>query len=71
MENISHDKLKETSYTGEKKSFVVERLIPAGHAEQKCNHTFIVLLKTSIHPHTSHKGERKKMMEWITGMLII
>lgn len=58
MENISHDELKETSYTGGQKSFVVKRLIPAGQAQQKYNNTFIVLLKTSIHPHTSHKWER-------------
>lgn len=59
MENISHDELKGTSYTGEKKSFAVEILIPAGHAEQKYNHTFIVLLKTSMHSF-SYKSQRRE-----------
>ncbi len=71
MENISHDELKETSYTGGQKSFVVKRLIPAEQAQQKYNNTFIVLLQTSIHPHTSHKWERGEMMEKIMVMLII
>lgn len=38
---------------------MVEILIPAGHAEQKYNHTFIVLLKTSMHLF-SYKSQRRE-----------
>ncbi len=71
MENISHDELKETSYTGGQKSFVVKRLIPAEQAQQKYNNTFIVLF-TNQHS-SSYKSQMREgeMMEKIMVMLII